>query len=133
MMKGKIMTIISNFGCRIASLAFIVAATISAPLAAQDTLVEGKIIPKDRAEERVGFADLDLRDYSGQQVLISRVKQAARNVCRVVLRDETPEAKAYSVCPRTSFKNAKPQIEKAIANAQDGRSVAMNFVVSAGR
>jgi UrcA family protein len=132
-MEGKTMNIISHFGYRIATLTFAVAATIATPLAAQDTLVKGRIIPKDQVEERVGFGDLDLREISDQKMLVSRVRQAARNVCDEVTKDDLWEEKYYSQCPRRSFKNAKPQIERAIANAQNGRSVAMNFVVSAGR
>jgi UrcA family protein len=131
--EGKIMNLISKFGLKITTLSFVAAATMAAPLAAQDTLVKGRFIPKDQVQERVGFGDLDLREISNQKVLVSRVRQAARNVCDEVLKDELQEEKFYSRCPQTSFKNAKPQITRAIANAQNGRSVAMNLVVSAGR
>ncbi len=127
------MNLMSNFGFKIAAMSFVAAATIAAPLAAQDTLVKGRFIPKDQVEERVGFGDLDLREISNQKMLVSRVRQAARNVCDEAYRDELWEEKFNSRCPQRAFKNAKPQINKAIANAQSGRSVAMNLVISAGR
>ncbi len=127
------MNLKSKFGLKIAALSFVAAATMAAPIAAQDTLVKGRIIPKDQVEERVGFGDLDLREISDQKMLVSRVWKAARNVCDEVYKGELWEDKFNSRCPHRSFRNAKPQITSAIANAQNGRSVAMNFVVSAGR
>jgi UrcA family protein len=130
-MEGKIMNFLSSFSQKIATLSIVAVATIAAPLAAEDTLVTGRIAPKDQVEERVGYSDLDLRDAGHQKVLVSRVRQAARNVCDEVFKDESLETKFYSRCPQTSFANAKPQISRAIA--QNGERIAMNFVVSAGR
>ena len=133
------MTIRTNVGRNTVGLAIAFGLTlamvtaIAAPLSAQDTVVEGKAQSRDYVEERVGFADLDLRDSGHQKMLVTRVRQASRNVCDIVYRNESMREKFYARCPQRSFRAAKPQIDIAIANALDGRKVAMNFAVSAGK
>jgi UrcA family protein len=105
-MEGKTMTLISNFGYKIATFSFVAAATFAVPLAAEDTLVTGRIIPKDQVEQRVGYSDLNLREIGQQKVLISRVRQAARDVCDEVLKDEAWDIQFFSRCRQTSFANA---------------------------
>jgi UrcA family protein len=129
------MTINSNAGRKTVGLtiAFGLTFAMMTALNAQDTVVEGRSQSQDIVEERVGFADLDLRDSGHQQMLVSRVRQASRNVCNIVYEDRPMAEKFYARCPQRSFRAARPQIDVAIANALNGRKVAMNFVVSAGR
>ncbi|MEP7350866.1 MAG: UrcA family protein [Sphingorhabdus sp.] len=108
-----------------------IVAALTAPLAAQDTIVEGAAQRGDYAEERVGYADLDLRDRSNQQMLVSRVRQASNKVCDIVYRNVSPMVKFNERCTHRSYRDARPQIDLAIANAQEGRRVAMSFVVAA--
>lgn len=106
---------------------------ITAPLAAQDTIVEGSPRRSNDVQESVNYADLDLRNQSNQQMLISRVRQASNRVCDIVLRGESPMVKFTSHCPQRTYRDAKPQIDLAIANAQNGKRVAISFVVAASR
>ena len=106
---------------------------ITTPLAAQDTIVEGSPRRSNDIQERVSYVDLDLRDQSNQQMLISRVRQASNRVCDIVLRGQSPMMKFNSRCPQRTYQEAKPQINLAIANAQNGKRVAISFVVAASR
>ena len=103
------------------------------PLQAQDTVVEGKVQRSDVVERKVGYADLNLREQPNQLILISRVKKAAGEVCDILYRGEAPILKFHSRCPQTTYKNAKPQIDLAIANAQNGKRVAISLVVARSR
>lgn len=107
--------------------------TVATPLAAQDTIVEGTPQRSNYFEERVGFADLDLRNRDNQQILVSRVIQASGRVCDNVYRGVSPIVKFRERCVQRSYRYTKPQIDLAIANARNGRQVAMSFVVAAGR
>lgn len=106
---------------------------VTTPLAAQDTIVEGTPQRSNYVEERVVFADLDLRNRDNQQILISRVMQASGRVCDVVYQGVSPIVKFRERCEQRSYRDTKPQIDLAIANARNGRQVAMSFVVAAGR
>lgn len=109
------------------------AISIATPLQAQDTVVEGKFQQTDVVQERVAYADLNLREQPNQLILISRVKKAAKRVCNIIYRGEHPMAVFESRCPHKTYTDAKPQIESAIANAQNGKQVAMSFVVARSR
>ena len=106
---------------------------ITTPLTAQDTIVEGSPRRSNDIQERVSYADLDLRNQSNQQMLISRVRQASNRVCDVVFRGQSAMVKFTSRCPQRIYRDAKPQIDFAIANAQNGKRVAISFVVAASR
>ena len=110
-------------------LAAVVALTISTttPLFAQGTVVEGKAKRSDIVEERVSYSDLNLTNEQNQLVLISRVKKAANKVCDIIYRNEHPMIKFESQCPQKTFRNAKPQIDLAIAGAQNGTRVAIRL------
>ena len=103
------------------------------PLAAQDTIVEGSPRRSNNVQERVSYVDLDLRNQSNQQMLMSRVRQASNRVCDIVLRGQSPIAKFTNRCPQRTYREAKPQINLAIANAQNGKRVAISFVIAASR
>lgn len=112
---------------------FIALVAFTAPLIAQDTVVEGASRRSNDVQQRVSYADLDLRNQSNQRMLITRVRQASNNVCDVVFRGESPIAKFTSRCPQRTYRDAKPQIDLAIANAQNGKRVAISLIVAAGR
>jgi len=103
------------------------ALTATAPLFAQDTVVEGKAQRSNVIEERVPYTDLNLENRSNQLVLISRVKKAAGKVCDIIHRGETLMMKFESGCTYKVYRNAKPQIDMAIANAGSGTNVAINL------
>lgn len=104
-----------------------------APMQAQDTIVEGKFQRSDLVQERVAYADLNLREQPNQLILASRVRKAANRVCDVIYRGQHPIVKIESRCPQKTYKDAKPQIDLAIANALNGKHVALNFVVARSR
>ncbi len=137
-MEGNIMTLKQTVRYNAASFSIPLGITlalvaVTAPLAAQDTIVEGAPQRSNYVEEKVGFADLDLRNQSNQQMLISRVRQASDRVCDVIYRGESPIVKFNGRCVQRTYRDAKPQIDLAIANARNGRQVAISFVVAAGR
>lgn len=109
------------------------AISTATPLMAQDTIVQGKVQRSDLVQERVAYADLNLREQPSQLILISRVKKAATRVCRIIYQGEHPLALFESRCPYKTYSDAKPQIDLAIANARNGKQIAMSFVVARSR
>ena len=116
---------------------FAFAATLVAvPLAAQEpTVVTGAHQPT--YQERVSFADLDLRQFSKQQTLKTRVRRAADRVC---IEAEGPfPSYGYGfgsdlTCADLTYNHAKPQIVAAIDRARSGQqTAAMTLVISAPR
>lgn len=104
-----------------------VAIVAAAPVLAQDTVVEGKAKRSDLIEQRVAYSDLNLQNQSNQLVLISRVKKAAGKVCDIIYSGQSPMMKFESGCTYQVYRNAKPQIDMAIANAGNGTHVAINL------
>lgn len=126
--RSKIATLSVKTGAAIA-----LALAIGTPVQAQDTVVEGKYQPSALIQERVAYADLNLREEPGQLILVSRVKKAAGRVCDIIYRGQHPIMKFESRCSYKTFRDAKPQIDTAIANAENGRHVAMTLVVGRSR
>lgn len=103
------------------------AMSITAPVFAQDTIVEGKAKRSDVVERRVPYSDLNLTNPQNQQVLISRVRKAASKVCDIIYGGQSPMMKFETRCPQSVYREAKPQIDLAIANAQNGTRVAIRL------
>lgn len=112
------------------SITMAIAATT--PLIAQDTVVEGKVKRSDVIERRVSYADLDLESQSNKLILISRVKKAAGKVCNIIHSGEPQMMILESGCTSEVYRNARPQIDLAIANAGSGRHVAINLTAKRG-
>ncbi len=113
--------------------ALAMAISIVMPLSAQDTVVEGKAQRSNTVEARVSYADLDLGNQQNQLLLVSRVRKAAVKLCDIVYHGYAPIEKFSSRCPQNTYRDAKPQIDLAIANAQNGSRVAINLVVARKR
>jgi UrcA family protein len=103
------------------------AMTATTPLFAQGTVVEGKAKRSDLIEQRVPYADLNLENRSNQLILISRVKRAVGKVCDIIYRGQSLMMKFDSGCTHEVYRNAKPQIDMAIANAGSGTRVAISL------
>ena len=138
-MKGIMMTQIKTERPHTAHLfikfsaAMALAISTGTPLQAQDTVVEGKAQRSDLVQETVAYSDLNLREQPSQLILISRVKKAAGRVCSRIYHGEHPTVILESRCPYKTYSDAKPQIDLAIANAQNGKQVAISFVVARSR
>ena len=64
--------------------------------------------------ERVPYGDLNLTAAADRSTLYSRVGSAVRNVCNF---DAVGIANDYRVCAGLAWKDARPQIDEAIAGA----------------
>lgn len=64
--------------------------------------------------ERVPYGDLDLAASADRKTLYSRVGSAVRNVCNF---DAVGIASDYRACASLSWKDARPQIDAALARA----------------
>lgn len=93
--------------------------------------------PEYTRTEHVKFADLDLATSAGARKLASRVDGAVKEVCRF-----EPEIRLqpsdYHACATDSWANAQPQIDRAVARAQElalsGRPAAIAATITvAGR
>jgi UrcA family protein len=64
--------------------------------------------------ERVPYGDLNLAALADRKTLYSRVGSAVRNVCNF---DSVGIASDYRACSSLSWKDARPQIDAALARA----------------
>ena len=64
--------------------------------------------------ERVAYGDLDLADSAGRKALYGRVGSAVRTVCDF---DAVGIASDYRACAGLAWKDARPQIDAALATA----------------
>lgn len=125
------MTKNSTFARPLTTLA---AALLAVPLAAQGpVVVSGQSQPA--YQERVSFGDLDLRRGAAQESLRTRVKQAAKRVCREA---EGPSGYGthgpWLTCADLTYNNARPLIAVAIGRAKAGhRFAASAFTISTPR
>ena len=98
-------------------LALSFAAAVVVPAAAQ-------------AEDRtatVRIDDLDLTRATDRERLDTRLKSAARSVCRTNLR-RAGEGSRQAACLTAALAQAEPQAARAIAAAQDGSRLALLMI-----
>ena len=73
---------------------------------------------EDIFTERVSYRDLDLAAKADQKTLNKRVGGAVRRVCTSANAFGTYADLVYRVCADDSWDNARPQIARAIARAE---------------
>ena len=78
----------------------------------------------------VSTSDLDLTRAADRERLDTRLKSAARRLCRSGLRS-TAENAREPACIAAALANAAPQAERAIAQAQSGTQLALLMVETA--
>jgi UrcA family protein len=78
----------------------------------------------------VRIDDLNLTRAIDRERLDLRLKSAARSVCHAGLRG-TAENARKSKCVSTALKQAAPQADRAIAQAQDGTQLALLMIKTA--
>ena len=105
------------------------AALVAAPLAADEPMT---VTGQPLYQERVSFADLDLRNGSAQQALKRRVHNASERVC---IEAEGPFNANVGYmdqpsCTEATYADARPQIRTAIGRAKAGLQLATSLVVS---
>lgn len=120
-----------NVFIKLAGLSFLSAIPLGASAQTSSMEVRGEA----RHEERVSFADLDLRKGWDQRVLRQRVHAASDRVCRIVagpLYETDPGGPGTLdqglTCADIAYADAKPQIEAAIDGAVVERSLALSAV-----
>lgn len=106
-------------------------ALAATPLAAKDPLI---VKAQPLHQQRVSFADLDLREMRARMVLNRRVMDAAWAVC-IAAEGLTSASRALGSsqnnCPNSTYDAARPQIAAAIRRAKAGQvPLAAAFVVS---
>ncbi len=79
----------------------------------------------------VRIDDLDLTRAADRERLDTRLKSAARSVCRTGLRGAAENAR-QSACLAGVLANVEPQTRQAIARAQGGTQLAL-LMISAAR
>lgn len=88
----------------------LVGATTTQAAQGQPVVVYGETAPVNI--ERVPYGDLNLSATADRSTLYGRVGSAVRNVCNF---DSVGIASDYRVCAGLAWKDARPQIEEAIA------------------
>lgn len=87
-------------------------------------------IAKDRAitvvatEERVpvrfvSYRDLDLAKSEDEQILVKRVRHAARNVCVESAPEDPFTSSMFLTCRSSAWQGARPQIVRAVTRARE--------------
>lgn len=95
----------------------LVAAVGAAPASAQAPLqVVAQRVYDDQLTERVSHRDLNLASASGQKSLRFRVRSATGKVCAPLNGTNLRTQQQY--CRSVAWNGAKPQMEQAIARAQ---------------
>jgi UrcA family protein len=75
----------------------------------------------------VRIDDLDLTRATDRERLDTRLKSAARSVCRTNLR-RAGESSRQAACLTGALAQAEPQVAQAIAEAQDGTRLALLMI-----
>ncbi len=108
-------------------------ALVAAPLAAEEPVT---VTGQPQLQERVSFADLDLRQWSAQQMLKRRVYRAAEKVCAQAEGPLADSSLGYGSwflsappCTELTYKDARPQIASAVQRAKAGQQLAALAVV----
>lgn len=106
------------------SLFALAAASTTVPLAAKEPVV---VTGEPVYQQRVDFADLDLRRSQGRQTLFRRVMRASTDVCiryegRINL--DKVMGGEQNTCPSRTYRVARPQIMAAIRRAERGEALA---------
>jgi UrcA family protein len=113
----------------------LVAALVSIPLAAKEPMVVTGERGHPVYQQRVDFADLDLRESQARSVLVRRVKAAAWAVCIAAEGRQSAEWALRDPdgnCPNSTYQAARPQIRAAIDRDNAGQPhQATSLVVSA--
>lgn len=81
----------------------------------------------ENATVEVRIDDLDLSRAADRERLDTRVKSAARSVCRTNLR-RAGEGSRQAACVTAALAQAEPQAARAIAAAQDGSRLALLMI-----
>ncbi len=84
----------------------------------------------ENASVEVRLGDLNLEHAADRQRLDTRLRSAARSICRAGLRG-TAENSRRAACVSAALANAGPQAERAIAQAQRGTQLALLMVGAA--
>jgi UrcA family protein len=84
--------------------------------------------PQQVNTERVAYDDLNLAASAGRKTLYSRVGSAVRNVCDF---DAIGIASDYRTCAGLAWKDARPQIDAALAKADELASKGESYVAGA--
>jgi UrcA family protein len=105
------------------SLLTLAAALATAPLAAGEPVVVTAQPTPSVHQQRVDFADLDLRRSKARQTLFRRVMDAAQSVC-IAAEGKRSAVLAFGDsqgnCPNSTYRAARPQIMAAIHRANSG-------------
>ena len=75
--------------------------------------------PSQVRSERVSYRDLNLATDAGEQTLKLRIGGAVRRVCSDGLPGYSPITPDYRHCATGAWKDARPQIARAIARAHE--------------
>jgi UrcA family protein len=95
--------------------------TIEAPQIKHDRQPIGRLgswVPAVSASYRVSYADLDVSTYTGATALSTRVRGAAKSVCKQIAADEPASADGDPPCVKGAMKVGMQQARVAIAAAE---------------
>ncbi|MBL8650171.1 MAG: UrcA family protein [Sphingopyxis sp.] len=84
----------------------------------------------DTVSVQVRTADLDLTTARDQQRLEQRVTNAARRLCRAGGARGVAEMAAQAPCIEAALSSARPQADRAIAQANNGTRLALLMIRS---
>ncbi len=106
------------------SLIAAIATTIAISAAAAPTSAQARPITVVATEERVpvrfvSYRDLKLAESADEQILVDRVRHAARDVCRESVPYNASNAILNLSCRSEAWQGARPQIARAVTRARE--------------
>jgi UrcA family protein len=86
--------------------------------------------PDTQVQRVVHFADLNITNEAGRQVLLRRVNWTINDMCEMYVNSNDPFKTASRDCTKTAWNSAKPQLDNVLANAATGTTVAIAIVAA---
>ena len=88
----------------------VIAALVFSVLSGVSTLGHSNSAEVDVASVRVSYADLDLNKKEGQHVLLMRIRNAADQVCGIVMSKAASEVREKRECFETALHSALREV-----------------------
>lgn len=109
-----------NFTSLLAALAVtIVGAAAAAPAAARQRPITVTATAEDIPVRHVSYRDLNLAKLEDEQILVKRVRFAAKDVCDDSDLYDTGLGAALTRCRAQAWQGAAPQIDRAVQRARE--------------
>lgn len=110
---------------KLISLSILAASALAASAPAVAGYTPAIVVEKTK---KVEFRDIDLASPQGQQLLTKRIKQAAKDVCRISRSITPDDVMNRNLCEKRAIARAMPKAQQKIAAYINNRQLALGDV-----